>query len=474
MLTLNRDYFAAQPLDRREVPRPPATRAADVSSKVAVVGAGPAACYVAEHLVGVRGIELVLFERLHTPFGLIRHGIAPDHLDAKAMAETFAITLARPNVTCLFGVEVGRDVTVDELRASFDAVIWAGGLDADRRLAIPGEALRGVHAARDLVGWYNGHPDSADADIDCGERVLVIGNGNVALDVARILALSRDELLHGTDASSRAIAELARRERRTVSVVGRRGPAQAAYSLGELAALVHHPRLTVRTDGRDLARDDPVDAPLGARHALLPAASGDPYGPATTSSIVLRYLLAPVRINGSDRVESVTFEQQALRTVDGRRVPYGIGRYETIRADLVVRSIGHVGRAFGGLPRDPDSGTVRNVDGRVTQDDGSAMRGVYVAGWAKRGAEGVLGANRLCAAQTVAAVLDDLQRGSPPSVPRTPTALLQRIRQRQPHVSSLAGWDQVNQREITTGREQGRPRETLTTWDELRLAVGDR
>jgi len=364
-----------------------------------VVGAGPSAAYVVEALLAHRGlqVEISVVERLSTPGGLVRFGVAPDHPATRGVAAGFARTLRRDGVVLHLGVEVGRDIELEDLRASHHAVVVATGAAGGRALGVAGEELPGVHSAVDFVGWYNGHPDHEGRSFDlASERAVVIGNGNVALDVARIL-VSDVDALRRTDIASAAIEALAASSVREVAVVGRRGPEHAAFTAGELIRLGQTPGVAVSAVAEELEVDagDPV---ARFKVDLLKEWAGRRVR-ADDRRILFRFGLRPARLLGEDRVASLELE--------------GGGREVEVEAGLVLSAIGYRPSAVPGLPA-ADDGVVPNEDGRVR-----GMAGVYVAGWLKRGPSGGIGTNKWCARETVAALVADHESGSLPA----PTAI---------------------------------------------------
>ncbi len=352
--------------------------------RVAVVGAGPAGLYTADELLRHPGTRVDVFDRLAAPYGLVRYGVAPDHPHTRRVQRLFGHIERQPGFRYRLGVEVGRDVTLDELERGYDAVVYAVGAASDRRLGIAGEDLPGSLAATDLVAWYNGHPERRDLDLDLAhERAVVVGTGNVALDVARMLTHD-PAVLAGTDIDPAALDTLAGSRLREVVVLGRRGAEHAAFTLPELlglAGLVDDGRLDVVVDtGGDPVRGDDARADVLRDLAARSPRPG-------LRRVVLRFGARPVRLVGPDRVTGVVVTHA--------------GRTETVPAGLVVRAIGYHGQPVPGLPHDAATGTVPHLAGRVRP-------GVYVAGWAKRGPSGFIGTNKWCAQETVASLLDDL------------------------------------------------------------------
>jgi ferredoxin--NADP+ reductase len=356
--------------------------------RVAIVGSGPAAMYAAEELLTIPGARVTVLERLPTPFGLVRSGVAPDHRRTRRIARQLERIAAHPGLTLRLGVEVGRDVTHLELLADHDAVIYAVGAATDRPLAVPGAELPGVHAATEVVGWYTGHPDHAALQPDLSaRRAVVIGTGNVALDLARILTVDPDAL-GGSEIAPAALQALRRSAIAEVVVLGRRGPEHSAFTLPELIGLTATPGVSVAVEP-----DGVLDgAPAGDPKLELLRALG-PHAPDARRRITLRYDSTPVAVHGDDAVRAV----EIARTGTPERTA-------RIDAGLVVSAIGLRGRPVPGLPFDEATGVVPNVDGRV-------VPGTYVVGWIKRGPSGFIGTNKACAQDTVAALVDDHNAG---------------------------------------------------------------
>ena len=452
-LALAADYYDVFPhADRAPVAVVPPQRRLHRPGpfRVAVVGAGPAGMYAADELLKHPEVAVDVYDRLPTPGGLVRAGVAPDHPATKQVAGLFGAIEREPGFRYFLGVEIGRDLSHDELAAQYHAVVYTVGAAADRPLSIPGEDLRGSLSATDLVGWYNGHPDHQGLDVPLDhERAVVVGNGNVALDVARIL--TRDPAaLEGTDIAALPLAALGRSAVREVVVLGRRGPDQAAFTVPELVGLAGLPDLDVVVD----TGGAPIDTTTGRGRVLAdlaarPRRDGCP-------RIVLRFCAAPVRLRGDGpdspdgRVTSVEIARTRLEPgPDGvRAVP--TGEVETLECGLVLRAVGYRGRPVPDLPHDPVTGTVPHEHGRVRP-------GVYVAGWVKRGPSGFIGTNKSCAQETVERLLDDLDAGLPDPVgtPRTIDAV---VRGRCPDVVDVAGWRAIDAEERRRGAALGRPR----------------
>ncbi|MGW7070997.1 FAD-dependent oxidoreductase [Streptomyces sp. NPDC054855] len=388
--------------------------------KVAVVGTGPAGMYAVQDLLLHTSAEVTLIDRLPVTGGLVRFGVAPDHPATRKVGDTFARFHTHPRVRMHLGLDVGADVTAQELAAHHDAVIYAVGASADRTLSVPGEDLPGSMSARAFVAWYNGHPDATPDAIDLSaERVVVVGNGNVALDVARILLADPDSLAR-TDIADHALAALRSAKVREVVLLGRRGPEDAAYTKSELLALKHVPGLDLIVDDHDPRTGAAIDAadqatdPKG-RAALLRGVTREPVDwtrePAPGRRIVLRFHSAPLEMLGDQSVQGVRVAEAS-----GER---------TIGARMVLRAIGYRGVPVAGLPFDDATGTVPHEGGRV-----AGQPGTYVVGWIKRGPSGGIGANRTCAAETVTTLLADAVAGALPSRRSAPKAFHRLARRR--------------------------------------------
>ncbi|GHF51739.1 ferredoxin--NADP(+) reductase [Kitasatospora xanthocidica] len=491
---LNRDWFRDHPSDHAwGRPSFPRSLPGELGVlRIAVVGTGPSAGYTAQELLRSTSAELTMIDRLPVTGGLLRHGVAPDHQSTKRIAESFASVFHDPRLRMHLNVEVGADVTHEELAAHHHAVIYAVGAAADRRLGVPGEELPGSLPATAFVGWYNADPTvPADAVELSAERVVVVGNGNVAVDIARILLTDPDRLA-ATDIADHALAALRRSRVREVVLLARRGPEQAAWTRAEFLALRQLPGVEVVVEDHPEVRAA-IEAASGAQAAAgaRPAAdsrsaSGPqaallaglplvPYDgaaePGPGRRIVLRFLSAPVGLAGDGRVEELTVERTTL--VDGERAE-ATGRTDVLRTGLVVRSIGHRGVPVPGLPFDERTGTVAHRGGRVVDPaTGRPLPGAYVVGWAKRGPSGGIGANRACARETVDALLDDATARALPEPGSGHKEFDRLVRSRRPDAVGLKELRAVDRAERERGEAEGRPRVKLATVPEL-LAAGRR
>jgi ferredoxin--NADP+ reductase len=453
---------------------------------VAIVGAGPAGWYTAEHLLRQERlvVDVDMFERVPAPFGLVRFGVAPDHQKIKAVTAVFERVAAHPRFRFFGGVEVGRDISVEDLRRHYHQIVYATGAQTDRRLSIPGEDLPGSHAATEFVAWYNGHPDYRECRFDLSqERVAIVGMGNVAVDVARILCRTPEEL-ERTDIADHALEALRQSRVREVSVLGRRGPAQAAFTTPELKELAELPGADVVVRPEEVALDplsrhalerEPDRATMKKVELLQALAARPPAG--KPRRLVLRFLVSPVEIvsGGGGRVAGLRLVRNRLvATASGSLQAVPTGEEEWLPVGLVFRSVGYRGVPLPGVPFHEGWGVILNEQGRVLDPDTNLPRpGEYTAGWIKRGPTGVIGTNKPDAAETVAAMLEDLaaQRVLTPPEP-DPGAVLRLVQERQPQWVSWEEWRQLDRLEVARGRAGGRPRVKFTSVKDMLAALG--
>ena len=456
--------------------------------RVAIVGSGPAGFYAAGHLLAPKGrpdlvVEVDVFERLPTPWGLVRGGVAPDHPNIKAVSRVFDKTAARPGFRFFGNVELGRDISHEDLLSRYHAVIYAVGAETDKRIGIPGEDLAGSTTATEFVAWYNGHPDyrHREFDLSC-RRAVVVGNGNVAMDVARMLAITPAEL-ERTDVADHALEVLRSAAIEEIVVLGRRGPAQAAFTNPALLELGEMADADVLVDPRDVALDAhsarsiESEGDLTARRNVEILAGYSERRPTgKRKRIILRFLVSPVAIIGNGRVEAVQLAHNEIAAdTDGILRAVRTERRETLKAGIVLRSIGYRGVALPGVPFDERRGTIPNQAGRVTDPQArEPLRGVYAVGWIKRGPSGVIGTNKKDAHETVDNLLADLDRGAllEPADP-TSEALDALLAERRPDYVSYAGWQAIERAERAAGEPHDRPHVKLCTFEELLAAAFD-
>ena len=439
--------------------------------RAAVIGAGPAGFYATDQLLGA-GFEVDLFDALPTPFGLVRSGVAPDHPKLKSVTRIYEKTAAKPGFRYFGGVVLGEHVSRAELLQRYHAVLYAIGTPDDNRLGIPGEDRPGSHSATQFVAWYNGHPEYAGHEFDLsGGRAVVIGNGNVAIDVARMLVLEPEELAP-TDTADHAIAGFGSSTVAEVILLGRRGPAQAAFTNPEVRELGELARADVICDPEQVEAATEPDTPTAKRNVELfrDYAQREPSG--KSHRVELRFLRSPVEILGEGENGPVTGVRVAINRLeegeDGRVRAVPTGEEEVIECGLVLRSIGYRGRPLDSLPFDERRGLIRNDGGRVCDDDGRPCRGEYVVGWIKRGPSGVIGTNKKDAADTVARIVEDAEAGrlgTPAAVDADDTSAW--LADRVPDAVTWEGWQAIDAAERRAGEAQGRPRVKLVRLADL-------
>jgi len=454
--------------------------------RVAIVGAGPSGFYAAEHILkdGDVHAQVDLFDRLPTPFGLVRGGVAPDHPKIKSVIRVYEKTAAREGFRFFGNVKVGHDVEVEDLERHYHAIVFTVGCETDRQLEIPGEDLPGSHAATAFVGWYNAHPDYADDEFDLScERAVVVGNGNVAMDVARMLALT-DHELRQTDTADHAIEALDRSEVREIVVLGRRGPAQAAFTNPEIKELGEMEDAEVIVDPAEVKLDPASAAYLESEDAnkttrvnvetLTAFSQRSPEG--KRKRIVLRFLASPVEIRGNGKVEGIVIGRNELVEEGGTLRAKDTGGREEIECGLVLRSVGYTGVPIEGVPFDDERGLILNEGGRVLDSHDAGHRvGHYTAGWIKRGPSGVIGTNKKDALETVQHLLADVEAQTllSPENP-DPTAVEALLSARGIRYVSFEDWQAIDQREVGRGEPHGRPRVKFVRVEEMIESLGER
>jgi ferredoxin/flavodoxin---NADP+ reductase len=454
--------------------------------RVAIIGAGPAGFYAADHLLKQSGlvVEVDMYDRLPSPHGLVRVGVAPDHQKIKSVTKAFDKVAARPEFRFFGNVEIGEHVTVEELRNFYHQIVYTTGAQTDRYLDIPGADLQGSHAATEFVAWYNGHPDFRNCRFDLTqERAAVIGVGNVAVDVARILCRTPEEL-EKTDIADYALEALRHSRVKEVYLLGRRGPVQAAFTtpeikeLGEMADadIVVLPeeaeldelsqKALVEADERSLARKVEIIQQYSRAESK-----------GKSRRLVLRFLVSPTELIGDEegRVKAMRIVRNELYLTEAGSLR---SRYtdhtEELPAGLVFRSIGYRGVPVPGVPFHDRWGVILNDEGRVLDPETQRPRtGEYTAGWIKRGPSGVIGTNKPDAVETVEHMLQDLRAGQTlqPSQAQA-TAVEQFIRERQPNYFSYSDWLRLDELELARGAELGRPRLKFTSVEEMLAALG--
>ena len=452
-------------------------------TRVAIVGAGPAGAFAAAALLRARGdVEIDLIERLPTPWGLLRAGVAPDHQEIKRLEDLFERQTFSRGCRFLGNVDVGVDIGHGELMEHYAAVVYATGAQTDKSLGIPGEDLPGSRPATEFVAWYNGHPDYRELEFDLScRRAVVIGNGNVAADVTRMLTLGHDELAR-TDVADHALEALRASAIEEVVVLGRRGPAQAAFTSAELRELGRLEGVDMHV-GPDAVELDPVsqewldaEGTFTARKnvELLREFAERPQDGGAPRRIVLRFLRSPVAIRGDGRVEAIEVGRNELvRGENGalRARPAG-GEVETIECGLVLRSVGYRAVPLPDVPFDERHFVLPNEQGRALTPEGDPLPGVYTVGWIKRGPTGILGTNKRDADETIRCLGEDLRADLLPSPAKGRDELDALLAQRRPDIVTVDGWHAIDTRERELGRGAERPRVKLASRDELLAAAG--
>ncbi|MBI2766485.1 MAG: FAD/NAD(P)-binding protein [Chloroflexi bacterium] len=462
----------------------PGTRANPL--RVAIIGAGPSAFYAADHLLKQEdlNVEIDMFDRLPTPYGLVRAGVAPDHQKIKTVTRAFARTATDPRFRFFGYVEFGRDISLDDIRRYYHQVLFATGAQSDKHMGIPGEGLRGSHPATEFVAWYNGHPDYRDCSFDLScEQAVIVGVGNVAIDVARILSLTPAELAR-TDMADHAIAALSASKVRDVYLLGRRGPAQAAFTNPELKELgeLAEADVIIRPDEAaldplsqaDLARDG--DRALARKVEMIQSyAARPPAG--LPRRLHLRFLVSPTELHGdaNGHVSSVSLVRNRLTaTATGSLVAEPTGETEEIAAGLVLRSVGYRGLPLPGIPFHDRWGVILNAHGRVLDPGTNApIPGEYVTGWIKRGPTGVIGTNKPDSVETATAMLEDAREGTT-FAPGDASceAIAAFVRGRQPQCVTFDDWRRLDELEVAAGGRAGRPRVKFTSIEDMLRALG--
>lgn len=455
--------------------------------RVAVFGAGPTGFYATEQLLG-RGevvTEVDLFDRLPTPYGLVRYGVAPDHQKIKSVTAVYDRTASHPRFRFFGGVGYGEHLTLEDLTRHYHQIVFCTGAQTDRQLGIPGEDLAGSYPATDFVAWYNGHPDYTGHRFDLQQQVAaVVGVGNVAVDVARILLRSAEELAR-TDIADYALEALRESRVTEVHMLGRRGPAQAAFTNPEIQELTELPHADATALPEEVRLDEVSRAVVERTRdhstmkkveILQGVAGRTPQG--RPRRLTLRFLVSPTALLGNDgHVRAMGIVRNRLETTSaGTVVAKPTGEEEELAAGLVFRSVGYRGVPLPGIPFNDKWGVILNEKGRILDPETKEpLPGLYAAGWIKRGATGVIGTNKPDAAETVANMRADLELGRclSPAHPE-PQAVEALIRERQPKVFSYGDWRRLNELEVARGRAAGRPRVKFTSVDEMLTALGRR
>lgn len=443
--------------------------------RVAIVGSGPSAFYAAESLFkSDKKIVVNMFERLPVPFGLVRFGVAPDHPKIKNVTKVYEKTAEHPTFSFFGNVEIGKSITIHQLRKYHDALIFANGAETDRKLGIEGEDLKGCHTATEFVAWYNGHPDFQDRVFDLSsETAVIIGQGNVALDVARILTKTIDELKN-TDITQNALKVLATSKIKNVHVIGRRGPAQAAFTAVEIREFAEladcHPVVEEKDLQLNYASqqeiEDPRNAPKKKNYEIMQHfLELDPGN--KQKRIFMHFLKSPAAIYGdsSGRVNRIFLEKNRLIGEPGVQKAQGIGEKERINCGIIFRSIGYRGVPIKGLPFSDQAGIIPNAHGRVS-DSEVVFPGLYTVGWIKRGPSGIIGTNKPDSDETVQNLLEDIAIINPCKNPSN-EQFIEFLKEKNIRFVTFADWKKIDAIEIERGQALGKPREKITSIEEM-------
>lgn len=439
---------------------------ADNPLKVAIIGAGPSGFYSLEALQKAAlqedgiPVQVDLFEKLPTPYGLVRFGVAPDHPKIKSVTKLYSKALAQDNARYFGGVTLGKDIMLEDLREHYDAIIYTVGASSDRSLGIAGEDLPNSISATQFVAWYNGHPDKADYQPDLSVKsVAVIGMGNVAVDVTRILAKSADELA-STDMADHALAALREAQVEDIYMIARRGPAQAKFTTKELRELGELLHADIVVDSSEVEIDEVSQPALETKaiaknvSIMQAMAAKAPEGKARR--VHLRFFRSPVEILGEEKVTGIKLERTRLEQQGDYLAAVKTGETEVLEVGMVLRSVGYRGVPLSDVPFDSKRAIIPNTAGRVQEEDGTVRLGEYTAGWIKRGPQGVIGTNKACATESVRCLLEDVTKLQP-APQRDPDAIKQLLVERDVRVIDFKDWQKLEQLEQATGKAQGRP-----------------
>lgn len=439
--------------------------------RVCIIGSGPSGFYSAEALLksGITA-SIDILDKLPAPFGLVRYGVAPDHQKIKNVTKVFEKTMENENVRFFGNINVGNDISVEDLKRFYDAIIICSGAESDRKLGIDGENLLGSHTATEFVGWYNGHPDFQNREFDLShEVVVIIGQGNVAIDVARILSKTVEELKE-TDITQHALEVLAASKVKEVHMIGRRGPVQAAFTpveirefghLTDCAAIIDPEELKL-SDASQKEKDDPAHAPKKKNYDILTELSQMPIE-GKSRKFFLHFRKSPVEIQGTGRVQRIVLEKNQLFGEPGAQKARGTGERETLECGLFFRSVGYRGIPLKGLPFHDQAGVIPNQQGRV-MDSEQVFTGLYVAGWIKRGPSGVIGTNKPDADETVKALIEDIPHFKGCSDPSV-EGFVQFLKENEIHYVTFEDWKKIDAAEIARGQKLGKPREKFVKVD---------
>ena len=443
---------------------------------VAIVGSGPSGFYAAEALIKSEfEVDVDIIERLPSPYGLVRSGVAPDHPKLKTAINLYKKIADNPHFNLIANVTVGRDISIEELRKTHHAVILTYGAETDRKLGVPGEDLKGSHTATEFVGWYNGHPDYRELEFDLSQDVaVIIGQGNVAADVSRILSKTADELKH-TDIAQHALDVLAESKLREIHVIGRRGPAQAKFTPKELREFGELSDCNPIILEDDLQLNDESKKELEEKTNRTNRKVYDQFcefskrelDSSKSKKCFFRFLMGPQEIIGNTQIEKLILEKNELSGEPFKQSAKGTNETFEINTGILFRSIGYHGVPISGIPFHKSWGTIPNEKGRVTENDGTIVNQLYTGGWIKRGPSGIIGTNRACSVETVANLLNDIEKLDTGAQKYGATEIYSKLNNKNVRHVNFSEWSQIDDKEVELGEPKGKPREKYTYIEEM-------
>lgn len=443
---------------------------------VAIVGSGPSGFYAAEALIKSEiNVKVDVLERLPSPYGLVRSGVAPDHQKLKQVIALYEKTAESPDFNLIANVNVGTDISVEELRQSHHAVIITSGAETDRKLGVPGEDLDGSYTATEFVGWYNGHPDYRDREFDLSHEVaVIIGQGNVAADVSRILSKTVDELKH-TDIAQHALDVLAESNIKEIHVIGRRGPAQAKFTPKELREFGELSDCNSIVRAEDMILNPESEAELLEKSNIASKKIYEQFcefsnceaDSKKSKNCYFRFLLGPKELIGDTKLEKVILEKNQLSGEAFKQSARGTGETIELETGILFRSIGYLGVPIAGVPFNESWGTIPNEKGRIIDNNCNIIPQLYTAGWIKRGPSGIIGTNRACSVETVECLLEDIAKLDNKTNKAGAKAIYTILERKNIHHLCYDDWEKIDKKEIERGKLRGKPREKYTYIDEM-------
>lgn len=453
----------------------------EITLQVVVVGSGPSGFFVADALVnsGI-SVEVTILDRLPCPYGLVRYGVAPDHQKLKTVTQTLDTIAQNPLVTFIGNVNVGVDITLNELKNIYHVIVLTTGMPKGASLGLKGEDLKGIHTASDFIGWYNGHPDHQETIFDLSHHsAVIIGHGNVAIDICRILSKSIDEL-RKSDITEKALEALNDSSINTVHLIGRRGPVQAKFTTKELHELGKLENCQVTIDPKNLDLGLACELELNEisnqlarkNHAVFQTYSNNfsNKNDFSKKNISIDFMLNPKQFIGNEKLESTIFEKTSFAGPAFKQNTIKTGEFLELPCGLAITCVGFRGVDFKGLNINDSNGALMNTNARLINEHQEILQGYYAAGWVKRGPQGVIGTNRECALDTVKYILEDIKELTIISAPGKP-ALISWLTQKNVRFVTFQDWQIINDAEIRRGQKLGKPREKFTTVVEMLACI---